>query len=138
MGVVKSVKRASPWTNVWLQTDGSAVQVMTAALDPATGGWSPAQALSPASDSVASAPALATEPRGNALAMWLEQQGDGPEAKSEVRWARYVSGLGWRPEASVLSTPAVDAREVTLAMDGRGRASAAWTEADALWVARYE
>lgn len=124
-------------TAVWLQSDGSAIRVMTASLDTGSGAWSAPTALSQA-DSVASAPLIASESQGNLIALWLQRRLDDTRSYGEVRWARYLSRGEWISETTALSTPAVDVPELSLAMDDLGRASAAWVEAGSIWAGRYE
>jgi hypothetical protein len=125
---------------VWLEGEDKIGRVMTARRDPATGLWSKPEVLSPASDASCNAPALAVDPSGNGLALWvhLDLQTDKWNPGGELHWAQYTPGQGWSTRATALSTAGAVARYATIAMDASGRASAAWTENERLRVARYE
>jgi len=79
--------------------------------------------LSPAG-LTASRPAIATDGKGNLVAMWRELEGD----SSVIRATARPKGGDWSSE--LISAPAADMESPALAMDRDGNAVAAWHRSD--------
>jgi PKD domain len=109
---------------VWARSDGNS-WVVQSAQRRAEKSWDPPATLSSSSrDAVA--PAVALDPRGNALAVWTRSNG----ANSFVRSSYCPSRTGvWSPARSI-SAPGGDAVAPAVAMDGRGNGTIVWSRFD--------
>jgi hypothetical protein len=100
-------------------------------------GWSEAAALE-AVDASARSPEIAVDPRGNAIAVWIQQDGARYDA-----WARrYVAGRGWVDPVLIETDDAGSAANPQIALDPSGNAIAVWGQHDGdrfnIWANRFE
>lgn len=97
------------------------------------GAWTPAAPLS-TTDAGNSAPVLASDGKGHALAVWARQQKPGTAAH-DVVGKLFTPGAGWGAEV-VLDSSGADALEPAVAMNASGDAVVAWLEGGSHIAAR--
>jgi hypothetical protein len=114
---------------VWLRTDVT-TPIVQAAVRPAGGTWQPPIQLSATADS-ASAPQLALDSQGNAVAIWLLS--GGTHTVVQVAERPVVSGV-WQTAATVSNT-GTNAGSPDLALDPQGNATAIWSDVDGVEAA---
>jgi hypothetical protein len=114
---------------VWVQTDGTRYNVWSNRFTGASAAWGTAALIETDNVGDASAPRIAFDGSGNALAVW-QQDGDASAVTSYDVWAnRYTAGSGWGT-AALLETGALRAGGVELAVNAAGAAVAAWYQLD--------
>jgi hypothetical protein len=121
---------------VWQQSDGKHSHIRTSRYAPQTG-WSTAERVGSAVTH-ANAPQITFGANGTALAVW--QQFDG--LQTQVWASHQPAGSGWSHAARLsLRAGAGDSLNPTIAVDGRGQATALWQQADGrrntIWARPY-
>ena len=115
---------------VWEQFNGIRDSIRANRMSPA-GAWGASQLIENDDTGSAWLPQVGADGAGNALAVW--QQHDG------FRWNilsnRFVAGVGWGVPQSAESYGFANAEDPRLAVDGAGRAVAAWRQFDGI---RYD
>lgn len=115
-------------------TEGTALAAAFAArFVVRSGAWTAAAALS-TTDTGNSAPVLASDGKGRALAVWARQQKPGTAAH-DVVGKLFTPGAGWGAEV-VLDSSGSDALEPAVAMNASGDAVVAWLEGGSHVAAR--
>jgi hypothetical protein len=118
-----AVNEAGFGVAVWELRDGARVDLYAAEYTPGTG-WSEARLLETRDEPV-STPRVGVDAEGNALVVWMQSDGT-----AESVWAvRRVKGAGWGSPL-LLETDAGATRVPALALEGSGRAVAAWLQPD--------
>lgn len=108
---------------VWTRSDGANLRIQTASRTP-TGAWTAAQNVSDAGRD-ASAPDVAFDGSGNALAVWTQASGVNRRVQAAFRPAGGTFG------SSIAVSPAGgDADEPTLSFDQAGRSLVVWDRWD--------
>ena len=82
----------------------------------------------------AGTPAIASDPRGNGTAAWLQVAPGG--GAFQVAASRYTAGDGWSG-VETLATGAVTSQP-RVAMDSQGNAVVVWREGPDIWAAEFE
>jgi hypothetical protein len=102
---------------------GSAIQAITR---PFGGQWSASVPVSDDDDSDVTPPQVAVNPHGDAVAIWSAHSEDA--AKEVVRVASRPAGGAWSAPVVVSEGNLVFGRDVDVAIDAQGNATAIWTE----------
>ncbi|UCE45171.1 MAG: hypothetical protein JSU93_07310 [Methanobacteriota archaeon] len=122
---------------VWIQYESPGSSICAAMYEKGQG-WSDAELLED-SDEEPTAPQVAMNEAGNAIAAWA--QINGSTDKRDVWSSRYVKGEGWLgPERVEVNSSAED-RVVAVAMDSVGNALVVWVRYEAaidVMASRYE
>jgi hypothetical protein len=123
---------------VWHQIEGSAHTTSVRWNRYTAGGSWGTAALIDTGDGSVGDPQVASDPNGNAVAVW-EQLGSG--SHSEIRSSRYTVGSGWAATVNAGST--ADVLQTALATDSAGNAIAVWQQIDSsnisiMWANRFE
>ena len=129
-------------TAVWNQHDGVRVNVWSSRYTPG-GGWgttilieSPDGAGPLCPGGTAGNPRVAVDPQGN-VTVWHQYDCE----QYNIRGNRYTFDVGWGTPVFV-ETQAGDARDVEVAVDAQGNATAVWNQYDGvrvnIWANRYE
>jgi hypothetical protein len=92
----------------------------------AGGGWSGAEIIASSSTTV-SDPQIALDSRGNAIAVWEQDDGTGTTHKNVV-WSRRTSTTPWIPAAATLGPNTDDTDAPQIAFAPNGDATAVWFE----------
>ena len=121
---------------VWSQFDGMRDNIWANRSSPASG-WGTARRIEANNAGGASGPQVATDPDGNAIAVW--SQSDGTRANI---WAnRYSPGDEWSTAEPIETNDTGDALGPQLGMDDNGNAVAVWSQSDgtraSIWANRY-
>lgn len=121
---------------VWQQSDGRHTHVRTSRFIPGVG-WGTATSIGSATTH-ASAPQIAFDARGIALAVW--QQFDGQQ--TQVWASQQPEGGNWAHAGQLgVRAGAGDALNPTIAVDSLGKATALWQQVDgtynAIWARTY-
>ncbi|MEO8523779.1 MAG: hypothetical protein ABI460_03570 [Caldimonas sp.] len=124
---------------VWSQSDGTRYNVWSNRYTAGTG-WGTAELIETdnAGDAARfSAPEIAFDRSGNALAVW--EQSDG--TRTNIWSNRYTAGAGWGTAQLIETDNAGRALNPSLAFDGSGNALAVWEQSDGtinnIWSNRY-
>jgi hypothetical protein len=122
---------------VWRQTDGTSYKTWVN-LYQADTGWGTAQLLDTDAGGFDFSPQVAIDASGNAIVVWLRQ--DGPDYSIKAR--RYVAGSGWEAAISTLSTKLGYSEYPRIAVDGSGNMFVVWNQVDiypviSTWCCRY-
>ena len=122
---------------VWIQYESPGSSICAAMYEKGQG-WLDAELLED-SDEEPTAPQVAMNEAGNAVATWAQMNGS--TFKRDVWSNRYVKGVGWLgPERVEVNSSAED-RVVAVAMDSAGNAVVVWTRYEAaidVMASRYE
>jgi len=81
----------------------------------------------------ATAPQVAADGNGNAVAVWAQSDG----SFIHIRANRYVAGSGWLTPIRIDSDNSNDAASPQIDMDGSGNAVVVWTQNAKIWTNRY-
>jgi hypothetical protein len=115
---------------VWMQHDGTSANLWASRFTP-SGGWGAAEPIE-TSALYATLHSLATDALGNAVAVWMQNDG----TRNNVFATRYRVGSGWAaPEP--LETSDVDASFATAAVEPGGNVHVVWRQGVLLQWARY-
>lgn len=110
---------------IWTRHDGSG-SVVQSAVRPVGRAWQPPVELSSAGQH-ASAPQVAVNARGDAVAIWTRRDADAENYI--VQGAARPAGRGWQAPVD-LSVVAPDTYAIDVEVDARGNAIAVWTQFD--------
>jgi hypothetical protein len=121
---------------VWQQSDGTRQNIWVNRYLAGTG-WGTAELIETNNSGSATAPQIAFDAGGNALAVW--EQYDGTRISI---WAnRYVAGAAWGTAELIETNNAGDAVTPKIALDASGNAIAVWQQSDGIranvWANRY-
>jgi hypothetical protein len=99
-------------------------------------GWSEPRWVATSSDSGSTDPHIAMNSAGDAVLVWVENDGGGADV-----WARrYVAGDGWRSPVKI-ETQSASASAIQVVMNEGGDAMAVWSQGDGMgrdiWANRY-
>ena len=128
---------------VWEQREdgGTTVNIWTNRFDVEQG-WPPPELLQTDEVTAARTPAVAADPAGNAIAIWVQSD---MEAGGQLIWARrYEPGTGWGAAASideVDGSSLLAGTHTAVGMDANGNATAIWLrptiDGQVIWTNRY-
>jgi hypothetical protein len=117
---------------VWMQSDGTASQARTSRY--AAGAWGTVTILEASTPGASSAPQIAIDASGNALAVWTRYNGTANLAMAN----RYVVGTGWGAAEIIGSDTAfVAISQIQIAGDGSGNAVAVWNQGGKIQANHY-
>ncbi len=119
---------------VWTQTEGAITRIWSSYYTLGSG-WSTAVPIENDMTGSGSAPQVAIDPQGNALAVWVQKYSNG---LSYLQSNRYTAG-GWQPGAvtQVETDNAADASDPQIAFDANGNALVVWTRyQNKIWAVR--
>lgn len=107
------------WSNRYTPSDGWGIAARVHANDPFPSQW----------------PALAMNPRGEAMAVWIQDEGGG---FSRLWWSRYTPNDGWA-DAEDVGMGSVSPLDFypQVAIDPSGNALTLWVQERAIWSSRY-
>jgi hypothetical protein len=102
-------------------------------------GWGAPELLQNGDVTTARSPAVAAEPEGNAIAIWIQQDMD---SSNQIVWSnRYVPGSGWGAAEPIDDMPTPSPLTTAVGMDAGGNAIAMWTQqafpGEVIWANRY-
>jgi hypothetical protein len=119
---------------VWAQDTGSGNDIWSNRYAPG-GGWGVAALVHADAAGPSNWPALAMNPAGEAMVVWVQDEGAGFE---RMWWAGYAPDSGWA-DADDVGTGAVDplAFYPKLTLDPNGHALTVWVQERAIWASRY-
>jgi hypothetical protein len=124
-----AMDRAGNAMAVWAESDGSYFHVYSNRYVPGTNQWGAAATRLESDNTMQSlgpyyiSPFVATDPSGNAVAVWTKP---GPCGHMGVYAAHYAAGSGWGPAALVGECSTGDADKPVVTMDLQGNAYATW------------
>ena len=120
---------------IWSQSDGTRTNIWANRYIPGSG-WLMPTLLETDNAGGAAFPWVATDPAGNAVAVW--QQSDGTR---ENIWAnRFVAGSGWGMASLIETDNAGLAAQPRVALDASGNAIAVWSQVSgvaSIWSNRF-
>lgn len=120
---------------VWRQFDGVTDNIT--ANRYVTGiGWGVAEQIETDNAGQATAPQIAFDANGNALAVWRQNNG----SRNYTYANRYVAGIGWGAAEAIVTTGTLDSQNPQIAIDSKGNALAVWEEYDTalnIYSSRY-
>jgi hypothetical protein len=120
---------------VWRQYDGTRYSIRASRYSVGSG-WSSAGPIESGTGE-ATAPQIAVDASGNALAVWYQSDG----TRNNIWANRYVVGIGWGTAALIETDNAGDAFLPQIAVDASGNAHAVWYQDDGvrtnIWANRY-
>jgi hypothetical protein len=122
---------------VWIEIDAARESVWANRFAPASG-WQEEPSLVEDSDAaLASSPAVAVDPGGNAIAVWSMAD----TATFNIWSARYTVGNGWGEAAVIENNDSGDAEVPQIGVDAQGNAVAVWRQTNGarydIWSNRY-
>jgi hypothetical protein len=121
---------------VWGQTDDTRPHIWSNHYTP-NGGWGSAGPVEDNDAGPAGGPKVATEPNGDALAVWVQDDG----GEFNVIWAnRYTFNSGWGAPVRIDANDPSNAGNPQVAVDPAGNALAIWSQVDSpspVWSNRY-
>jgi hypothetical protein len=117
---------------VWTQKEGTITRIWSNLYTPGSG-WGTAVPILADITNSASAPQVAIDAQGNALAVWVETYADG---RTYLESNRYTPADGWTATtAQTVETDNVgDASDPQIALDGSGNAMLVWTRVGKIWA----
>lgn len=128
---------------VWRHNDGSRFNIV-ANRYVVGAGWGTAELIESDNSGTASSPDIATDSSGNALAVWMQDDGTVAGGTHYNVWSnRYVVGAGWGTPELIESVDTIDATYPRIAFDDSDNALAVWIQWDetadlqSLWANRY-
>ncbi len=110
---------------VWYQTDGARNNIWSNRYVAGVG-WGTAQLIEADNAGHASAPQIAIDPSGNAVAVWYQWDG----ARNSIWSNRYVAGSGWGTAQLIETDNAGSAYSPQIALDPSGNAVVVWSQSD--------
>lgn len=122
-----SMNRGGTAWAVWTQSADASHEVWANRYTRATGWESPVRI--DGNVVLASFPAIAVDPNGDAVAVWTAVE----ETTFEVRAALYASGEGWAAPERFEQEDAADAGAPDVGVDARGRAVVVWSCGESIW-----
>jgi hypothetical protein len=121
---------------VWYQFDGTRDNIWANRYTPADG-WGTAGLIETDDAGPATAPQIATDPDGNAMAVWQRYDG----TRSDIWVNHYTTGAGWGTVERIDSRDDGNAGSPQVAIDRNGYALAVWHQLGELrsniWANRY-
>jgi predicted enzyme related to lactoylglutathione lyase len=121
---------------VWSQDDGTRFNIWSNRYTP-SGGWETAELLETDNAGDAFSPQVATDPSGNAVAVWDQLDG----TRFNLWSSRYTSTGGWGIAERIEADNAGSALRPQVAIDSSGNALAVWSQDDGarlnIWANRY-
>ncbi|MBW1907340.1 MAG: Ig-like domain-containing protein, partial [Deltaproteobacteria bacterium] len=124
---------------VWQEDLGSGSARIWTNLYVVDQGWGAPELLQNGEVTTARSPAIAAEPTGNAIAIWIQQD---MVSSQDVIWSnRYVPGSGWGAAEPIGETLASLTGSTAVGMDATGNGIAMWTlptfSGHVIWANRY-
>ncbi len=120
---------------VWRQNDGERGDISANRFTP-TGGWGAAELLETDNAGAASAPQVALDLSGNAVAVWTQSDG----MRGNIWANRFTPSAGWGV-AERIEVDAGSALDQQVALDPNGNAVAVWSQFDGMrdniWANRF-
>lgn len=122
---------------VWREGDGGRLNLWANRYTPANGWETPQLLETMDSGDVHGSARIALDPNGNALAVWVQDDGGRRDL-----WAnRYTAGSGWGTAERIETDNAGNAAGPQLAVDAAGNALVVWKQSDGtrtnIWANRY-
>jgi len=119
---------------VWTQREGTITRIWSNVYTPGSG-WGTAVPIVADITNSASAPQVAIDAQGNALAVWVEKFATG---RTYLESNRYTPAGGWTATAagSIETDNVGDANDPQIALDGSGNAMVVWTRVGKVWSSR--
>ncbi len=122
---------------VWNQSDGTRSNIWANRFTPAVG-WGVPERIETDNAGSASSPQVATDPNGNAVAVWQQWDGTG----TTNIWAnRFTLAAGWGVAERIETDNAGNAQAPQVALDSNGNAVAVWQQFDGtrtnIWANRF-
>jgi hypothetical protein len=121
---------------VWLQMDGMNQNVWANRYVAGTG-WGTAELIETDNTRHAFNPQIASDPNGNAIAVWFQEDG----TRYNIWANRYVAGTGWGTAELIETDNAGFAFHPQIAFDPGGNAIAVWYQSDGtrtnVWARRH-
>ena len=114
----------------WVQSNGTRDSVWANRYAVGSG-WSGPELLEAEDGGDATAPRLAVNGAGVALAVWGQSNG----TAANLTAARYLPGTGWGSPVGIATNLTSSAAPADVAMDGSGRAAITWTRFAGTWQA---
>lgn len=120
---------------VWVQDDGVANSIW-ANYYAAGSGWGTAERIEIRDSGDATAPSVAMDSSGRAIAIWSQSSG----TRTNLRANQYLPGSGWGTDERIEDETG-DVATPQIAMNSAGNAVAVWVQhdgvTDSVWAARY-
>jgi uncharacterized membrane-anchored protein len=121
---------------VWNQSDGTRLNIWANRFTVATG-WGVAELIENEDAASASAPQVAVDPNGNAVAVWNQSD----EARPSIWANRFTPAAGWSLAELIETDNAGGAANPQVAVDPNGNAVAVWNQSDGMrdniWANRF-
>lgn len=116
---------------VWRQFDGTKWNIWANVAVTGTN-WGTAQAIENSTEPIYTAPQIAINNSGDAVAIWVQNNGT-----TNSIWANiYISGTGWTG-AALVETDTQNASFPQVVMDNSSNATAVWIQNDGIWNSVY-
>jgi hypothetical protein len=116
---------------VWRQHDGARWNIWANVAVTGTN-WGTAQTIENSTETIYTAPHVAINNSGDAVAIWVQNDGT-----TDSIWANfYISGTGWGT-AGLVETDPQNASSPQVVMDNSGNATAVWIQGDGIWNSVY-
>ena len=125
---------------VWIQIDAGTQTIWASRYTAGTSNiWGTAAKIQANNTDSASAPWIAMDPNGNAIAAWMQNDG----TLQNIWAAAYTAGTGWGTAALIETNSAGRAYYPRLAFDANGKGLAVWEQDDgstssSIWTNRYQ
>jgi len=117
---------------VWIESVGASDRVWANRYTQAER-WEGPMRIDEAEAARASAPSVAVDRAGDAIAVWAMAEG----ATFDIWAARYLVGEGWRAAETIGHEDSVDAQAPRVGMDAQGHAVVVWRQGDRIWSNRF-
>ncbi|MBL0226644.1 MAG: hypothetical protein IPQ16_14045 [Geobacteraceae bacterium] len=121
---------------VWFQNDGARNNIWANRYTVDLG-WGTPTLIENNNDGAASAPQVAMDAIGNAMAVWDQDDGK----RNNIWSSRYIAGVGWGTAVLIETNDAGTARYPQVKIDAKGSAVAVWQQSDGtlnnIWANRY-
>ena len=122
---------------VWPQLDGTRTNTWANRYVPGDG-WGTAEIIETDDAGGVQWPQVAMDPDGNAVAVWLQSDGD----RTNIWANQYTVGVGWAAAELIENEDLGDANFPHIAVDPDGKAIAVWSQHDGMrwnvWANRLE
>jgi hypothetical protein len=121
---------------VWQEFDGARQSIYSSRYT-AGGSWDTPALVEMENGGSATAPRIAMDASGNALAIWVQSVA----GRLSIYGNRYTAGSGWGTPASIEPDGTGNASRPQIKMDASGNAMAVWSQSDgtfeSIWANRY-